>query len=61
MIVDEEEYEKDGGEMNYGKGMDGILKENVEIVMEWIGSGKGGFKGGFVDMWYGEYERRYGR
>lgn len=54
-LLDEDEYEQHAREMNYPDQLDGVLKSNLNKLMNWINMRKGPFEPHFVDKWYDQY------
>ena len=54
-LLDVDEYEQHRRQMHYSKEIDQILKENVEILVDWINNKKGPFSPEYVDLWYERY------
>ncbi len=55
VLLDEDEYEKHRVLMNYPKELDGILRKNVNSLIQNIHQRKGPFASDFVDMWYEQF------
>lgn len=51
-LLDEDEYAQHSRQMNYPAELDGILKENVDKLIELIRQRKGPFAPDFIDHWY---------
>ncbi|MDL4841875.1 nucleoside tri-diphosphate phosphatase [Aquibacillus rhizosphaerae] len=51
-LLDEDEYELHSKIMNYPKGLDRILQNNINYLVHWIRQRKGPFSPEFVDQWY---------
>lgn len=54
-LLDEDEYEQHSKQMNYPEVIDGILRKNVNVLMQWIHQRKGPFAPEFIDEWYERY------
>lgn len=54
-LLDEDEYERHRKEMNYPAAIDTILKNNVDVLIQWIHQRKGPFAPDFIDKWYERY------
>ncbi len=55
VLLDEDEYEMHRKQMQYPEAIHTKLKQNMNILIQWIHQRKGPFAPDFVDIWYERY------
>ncbi|MFS8651395.1 MAG: DUF402 domain-containing protein [Caldibacillus sp.] len=55
-IIDQDEYEKNKKLMNYPEKVDLILKQHVEMLVEWIQQKRGPFAPSVIHQWYERFK-----